>query len=156
MNTIYYKIENYIININKSGLDGLSGSYYAMENHNKYIFNHLADTSNILTNNKTFIYIHLYMPHATMQYKPDFPIRTENLVNYKAYWNFTNQKLEPLLKSLIKENKYRLILTGDHGYRTDRRINPHYTFTAFYGFNQESIDKIHSVQDLGSLIYGGF
>ena len=156
MNTIYYKIENYIININKSGLDGLSGSYYSMENHNKYIFNHLADTSNILTNNKTFIYTHLYMPHTPMQYKPDFPIRTENLVNYKAYWNFTNQKLEPLLKSLIKENKYRLILTGDHGYRTDRRINPHYTFTAFYGFNQESIDKIHSVQDLGSLIYGGF
>ena len=92
-----------------------------------------------------------------MQYNPSFPIRTvNNLINYKAYWNFTNQKLEPLLTSLIKENKYRIILTGDHGYRADIRINPHFTFTAFYGFNQESIDKIQSVQDLGSLIYGSF
>jgi hypothetical protein len=61
-----------------------------------------------------------------------------------------------MLTTLIKENKFRIILTGDHGYRGDNRINPHYTFAAFYGFDQVSIDKIQSVQDLGSLIYGGF
>ena len=128
-----------------------------METHNKYIFKHLVDTLNTLKNHKLFAYTHLYMPHSPMQYNPSFPIRTvNNLINYKAYWNFTNQKLEPLLTSLIKENKYRIILTGDHGYRADIRINPHFTFTAFYGFNQESIDKIQSVQDLGSLIYGSF
>jgi len=33
-------------------------------------------------------------------------------------------------------------------------MNPHNTFTAFYGFNQKDIDKIQSVQDLGSLING--
>jgi hypothetical protein len=154
MYTIYYTIKTNTGNLNKSGFDG---SYYPMETHNKYIFNHLADTLNTLTNNKTFAYIHLFMPHSPMQYKPSFPIRTQNsILNYKAYWDFTNQKLNTLLTKLIRGNKYRIILIGDHGYRGDKRINPHYTFSAFYGFNEEFIDKINSVQDLGSLINGYF
>jgi hypothetical protein len=154
MNTIYFTIKSNTSNFNKSGF---VSSYYTMETHNKYIFNHLVDTLRTINQPKTFTYTHLYMPHSPMQFNPLFPIRTvNNLINYKAYWNFTNQKLDPLLTSLIKENKYRIILTGDHGYRGDKRLNPHYTFTAFYGFNQASIEKIKSVQDLGSLIYGGF
>ena len=154
MHTIYYTIKSNTGNLNESGF---ARSYYPMETHNKYIFNHLADTLNTLTNNKTFAYIHLFMPHSPMQYKPNFPIRTEiNLLNYKAYWDFTNQKLNTLLTDLIRGNEYRIILTGDHGYRSEKRINPHYTFSAFYGFNQESIDKINSVQDLGCLINGGY
>lgn len=152
--TIYYTIKNNTGNLNKNGFDN---SYYPMETHNKYIFKHLVDTLNTLTNHKTFTYIHFFMPHSPMQYLPDFPIRTQNnIVNYKAYWDFTNKKLNTLLTDLIRENKYRIILTGDHGYRNDKRINPHYTFSAFYGFNQEAIDEIQSVQDLGSLIYGGY
>jgi hypothetical protein len=154
IHTIYYRIKSNTDNFNENGL---ASSYYPMETHNRYIFNHLADTLNNLTNNKTFAYIHLFMPHSPMQYKPNFPIRTENnILNYKAYWDFTNQKLNTLLTDLIRGNKYRIILTGDHGYRSEKRINPHYTFSAFYGFNQESIDKINSVQDLGSLINGGY
>jgi hypothetical protein len=154
MQTIYFTIKSNTGNLNKSGF---ARSYYPMETHNKYIFNHLADTLNTLTNNKTFAYIHLFMPHSPLQYEPNFPIRTEiNISNYKAYWDFTNYKLNILLTNLIQQNKYRIILTGDHGYRSDKRINPHYTFTAFYGFNQESINKVNSVQDLGSLINGGF
>jgi len=154
LHTIYYTIKNNTGNLNKSGL---SSSYFPMESHNKYIFNHLTDSLNSLSYNTAFVYIHLFMPHSPMQYMPNFPIRIENnILNYKAYWDFTNQKLKPLLSELIRENKYRIILTGDHGYRSYKRINPHYTFSAFYGFNQESIDKINSVQDLGSLINGGF
>ena len=154
MNTIYFTIKSNTGNLNKSGF---ASSYYTMETHNKYIFNHLVDTLSTINQPKTFAYIHLYMPHGPMQFNPLFPIRTvNNIINYKAYWNFTNQKLDTLLTSLIKDNKYRIILTGDHGYRGDKRLNPHCTFTAFYGFNQESIEKIKSVQDLGSLIYGGF
>ena len=156
LNTIYLKIV-YLINLNKIGLDGLASYYYPMETHNKYIFNHLNDILNTLTNNKSFIYIHLYMPHRPIQFMPEFPLREQNnLANYFAYWNFTNKKLQLILAQIINENKYRIILTGDHGFRSDKRINPHFTFTAFYGFNQESIDKIQSVQDLGSLINGGF
>jgi len=154
IHTIYYTIKSNTGKLNKSGF---TSSYYPMETHNKYIFNHLADTLNTLTNNKTFAYIHLFMPHSPMQYKPDFSIRTENnILNYKAYWDFTNHKLNTLLTDLIRGNKYRIILTGDHGYRSEKRIDPQYTFCAFYGFNQETIDKINSVQDLGSLINGGF
>lgn len=154
MYTIYYTIKFNTGNLNKSGL---ASTYFPSEQHNKYIFNHLTKSLKTLTNHKTFAYIHLFMPHSPMQYKPSFPIRTvNNIINYKAYWKFTNQKLDPLLTSLIKENKYKIILTGDHGYRGDKRINPHYTFTAYYGFDQESIDKIQSVQDLGSLINGSF
>ena len=36
MNTIYHNIE-YLINLNKIGLDGLASAYYPMETHNKYI-----------------------------------------------------------------------------------------------------------------------
>ena len=154
LRTIYYTIKSNTGNLNKNGL---SISYFPMESHNKYVFYHLTYSLNSLTNNKAFAYIHLFMPHSPMQYLPSFPIRTENnLLNYKAYWDFTNQKLKTLLTELIRENKYRIILTGDHGYRSDKRINPHYTFSAFYGFNQESIDKINSVQDLGSLVNSGF
>lgn len=154
MHTIFYIIKYNTGNLNENGF---ASSYYPMEAHNKYIFKNLDDTLNTLYNKKTFAYIHLYMPHSPMQYKPNFPIRTENnIVNYKAYWDFTNKKLNILLTDLIKSNKFRIILTGDHGYRSEKRINPNYTFSAFYGFNQESIDKINSVQDIGSLINGSF
>lgn len=154
MHTIYYTTKSNTGNLNKKGL---ATSYYPMEAHNKYIFNHLFDTLNTLNKPKIFVYTHLYMPHGPMQFNPDFPIRTiNNIINYRSYWDFTNQKLNPLLTSLIKENKYRIILTGDHGYRGDKRINPHYTFTAFYGFKQELISKIQSVQDLVSLINVSF
>jgi hypothetical protein len=73
-----------------------------------------------------------------------------------TYWNFTNKKLQLILAQIINENKYRIILTGDHGFRSDKRINPHFTFTAFYGFNNYDLEKINSVQDLGSLINGSF
>lgn len=141
-------------NLSKSGL---TGSYYPMESHNKYVIEYFNDTLKTIKNKNTFAYVHLYMPHGPMQYNPEFPIRTiNNLINYKEYWNFTNHKLCSLLKNLINENKYRIILTGDHGYRGDKRINPHFTFTAFYGFDTTSISKIKSVQDLGSLINESF
>lgn len=154
IHTIYYTIKSNTGNLSEGGL---ANSYFPMEMHNKYIFSQLVDTLSTINEPKTFVYTHLYMPHSPMQYTPSFPRRVvNNIINYKAFWNFTNEKLDPLLEALIKENKYRIILTGDHGYRTDKRINPHYTFTAFYGFNRESIDKIQSVQDLGSLISESF
>lgn len=154
MNTIYYVFKSHTGNFDESGFNN---SYYPKEAHNKYIFSHLVDTLNTMNKTKSFVYTHLYMPHDPIQFNPDFPLRTQNnIINYKAYWNFTNQKLNTLLTSLIIENKYRIILTGDHGYRNDNRINPHYTFTAFYGFNKESINRIQSVQDLGGLINGSF
>ena len=154
MQTIYFTIKTYTGNFNESGL---VNSYYPMEAHNKFIINHLIDSLKLIKSKKSFIYAHLYMPHIPMKFGSEFSFRAEyNLNNYIAYWDFTNRKLKTLLNDLVKENKYQIILTGDHGYRDDKRINQHLTFTAFYGFSKESVDKINSVQDLGSLINGSY
>ena len=99
--------------------------------------------------------IHLYMPHAPLYYEPEFKkLELKNVNHYLQYWNFTNKKLTEMLIKLNK-NKYRIILTGDHGLR-GMPTNPHTTFTAFYGFDSTALKSIHSVQDLGSLINGSF
>ena len=85
-------------------------------------------------------------------WRSEFKYKNQSTDNYLNYWNFTNIKLLSLLKNLTRENKYRIILTGDHGYRGDKKIDPHNTFTAFYGFEKADIEQIKSVQDLGSLI----
>ena len=122
--------------------------------HNKFILNNI--TSEIdKADAKTFIKIHLYMPHAPLYYEPEFKkLELKNVNDYLQYWNFTNKKLTEMLSKLDK-NKYRIILTGDHGLR-DMPTNPHSTFTAFYGFDSTALKSIHSVQDLGSLINGSF
>jgi hypothetical protein len=141
-----------LINIGGLGKLKFENSFYPMEEHNKFILNNLKINLLEIKKKKFFTYVHLYMPHSPMQYKPEFSLLNQNLNNYYSYWNFTNKKLDALLNNLILDDNYRIILTGDHGYRGDHRINPHFTFTAFYGFEQASIDKIKSVQDLGSLI----
>ncbi len=137
--------------------DKFQNKYSPMELHNKYILTTTTDSLNNLKNKRQFIYIHLYMPHAPIVFEPALHLIDDyNLNNYYAYWNFTNNKLSTLLAKLTSENKFRIILTGDHGYRSDKSVNPHYTFTAFYGFNNYALEKINSVQDLGSLINGCF
>lgn len=152
-NTSLYPI---IYNTGELAKKGFEYDYYPMEEHNKFIFNNLKSNLLKVKDLHFFTYVHLYMPHAPMQFKPDFPLLNRSTNNYYKYWNFTNKKLDSLLNNLMKENKYRIVLTGDHGYRGDNRINPHYTFTAFYGFDSASIKHINSVQDLGSLINSGY
>lgn len=124
---------------------------YPSENHTRKILNSINDT---LKEDTTLMYIHFLMPHGPFVYNLEFKLRKGNTANYIAYWNFTNKKLKKMLNDLIKQNKYRVILSGDHGYRFDKRINPHKTFTAFYGFEKADVEKMRSVQDLGSLING--
>ncbi len=149
----------YILKYNLGGIDlgGFTESYYPTDNHHKYIFSHLNDTVNKISDSRTFVYVHLLMPHAPLMFNPEFPFRKiNNLKNYEAFWRFTNQKLEKVLTNLSKENKYKIILTGDHGLRGDSKIDFHNTFSAFYGFDHSAIDHVKSVQDLGSLINASF
>jgi hypothetical protein len=76
--------------------------------------------------------------------------------DYFNYWNFSNKVYTYLINDLTKKNKFRIIFTGDHGYRGKDEINPNLTFTAFYGFDSSSINKIQSVQDIGSLINASY
>jgi hypothetical protein len=154
MHTIYFTIKDNTDNFKGYGF---VKSFYPMEKHNKYIFNNFLDSLKKIHNQNSFIYTHLFMPHSPIIFEPEFKYRENyNLKNYLDYWNFTNYKLKHLLSELTKGNKYRIILTGDHGYRGDYRVNPHNTFVAFYGFEKETIDSLKSVQDLGSLINSGF
>jgi hypothetical protein len=122
--------------------------------HNKFILNNITSEIN-KADAKTFIKIHLYMPHAPLYYEPEFKkLELKNINDYLQYWNFTNKKLTEMLSKLNK-NKYRIILTGDHGLR-GMPTNPHASFTAFYGFDTTALKNIHSVQDLGNLINWSF
>ncbi len=152
----YSSFQQIFYNTGKLDLNGFTTTYYPMEEHNKYIIYNLNDTINSIKTNNLFIYVHLYMPHSPISFTPEFKYRIANPQNYLDYWKFTNTKLTALLDPIYKSNKYRIILTGDHGYRGWNKINPNYTFTAFYGFDQKDVDQIKSVQDLGSLINGYF
>jgi Sulfatase len=128
-----------------------------ISDHNKDILNHLpSKLEEEKLPNKTFVYVHLYMPHNPFSLAPEFTNpETDNFKRYVAFWKFTNQKLEALLTELNKENKYRIILTGDHGLR-ESITNPHESFSAYYGFEGYDLNKIRSVQDIGSLINSAY
>lgn len=138
-------------------LKGLKVSYFPWEEHNRTILETLADTMHSVANTNTFCYAHLYMPHTPMVYLPEFPFHIESPENYFEYWKFTNTKLDKLLRDLVTKSNCRIILTGDHGYRhLPNKINPTETFGAFFGFTKEEVDRIITVQDIGSLINGRF
>jgi hypothetical protein len=128
-----------------------------ISDHNIDILNHLpSKLEEKKLPNKAFVYVHLYMPHNPFSLAPEFSNpETDNLKRYIAYWKFTNQKLQALISNLNRENKYRIILTGDHGLR-ESKTNPHHSFSAYYGFEGYDLDKIGSVQDIGSLINSAY
>lgn len=150
---LFYSAYPYIFqNTGSLNIKGFQNSYYPMESHNRNIFNNLNDSIQKIASLNTFIYVHLYMPHGPMVLHPEFKLRRLSTDNYIEFWRFSNLKFENLLNNLTKNNKVRVIVTGDHGFRSDKKINPHYTFAAFYGFEKANLDSISSVQDLGSLI----
>ena len=146
---------------NKSGnfkLKNLVKSYGNIFEHNAYILNNLPVILNEQKNRKSFTYVHLFMPHAPFYYGEEFPVKhVINFENYFSFWKFSNAKIEALLDSINEQGDYRIILTGDHGYRrNEHKENYHYSFTAFKGFDNTSLKQIESIQDIGLLINAGF
>jgi len=152
-NSSVYHIIN---NTDNLKFEGINSNFFPTEKHNKFVLNNIEDKLSKINFSNFFCYVHLYMPHAPYRFTPYFKGGSINIHNYYDYWKFTNEKLSTLLMNLKKTNKYRIILTGDHGFRNEIKINPHFTFAAFYGFDNESLKKINSVQDLGSLIHNYF
>jgi len=148
----------YVLKYSTGGfnIDGFQEKFSPFEAHNKKILETLADTMSQVSP-RTFVYAHLMMPHKPFQHNPDFPLRiTNTLSDYKDYWQFSNQKIADLLQKLTAENKYRIIITGDHGYRRSDSLDPKNTFSAFYQFDSSAVNQVHSVQDLGSLVNSCF
>ena len=135
-----------------------------LKNPSSYIIDHNIDILNHLPStleqeklpNKSFVYVHLYMPHNPFSLAPEFSNpESDNFKRYVAYWKFTNQKLQALLSELNKGNIYRIILTGDHGLR-ESITNPHHSFSAYYGFYGYDLNKITTIQNIGSLINSAY
>ncbi|HSB92945.1 MAG TPA: sulfatase-like hydrolase/transferase [Flavitalea sp.] len=148
----------YVLKYSTGGfnIDGFQEKFSPFEAHNKKVLETLADTLSQVSP-RTFVYAHLMMPHKPFQHNPDFPLRiTNNISDYKDYWAFSNRKIAELLQKLTAENKYRIIITGDHGYRRSDSLNPRNTFSAFYQFDSAAVSQVHSVQDLGSLVNACF
>jgi hypothetical protein len=130
--------------------------------HNQSIVEQAARKITRLSSRKTFFYLHLLMPHPPLYYigsKSYQPSPYQNKVsNYLDFWQFTNEQVYThLILPLIQSQKFKIILTGDHGYRFyPDQINPYLTMTAYYGFPKEQTEQIKSVQDLGSLIYASY
>jgi hypothetical protein len=125
--------------------------------YNYFLMNRLIDSLRNNNSNKTFTYCHIMMPHEPMYYKNEFQFRKDyNLKNYTDYWKFTNIKVKNLIDKIIDIGKYKVIISGDHGFRNDKIINSKMTFSAYYGFDSIELKNINSVQDIGSLINNSF
>ena len=139
-------------------IKNLVNNYGNILEYNSYILNNLPVILKENKNKKSFTYVHLFIPHAPFYYGEEFPVKhVINFENYFSFWKFTNTKIEALLDSINKQGNYRIILTGDHGYRrNEHKENYHYSFTAFKGFDSTSLKQIESIQDFGLLINAGF
>ena len=83
--------------------------------------------------------------------KMSLKMRGNSTYQYAKFWKFTNDKFKKYFSELNLE-KDKIIVIGDHGYRSNIEIDPYKTFGGFYGFEQEDLDKVKTVQDVGLLI----
>jgi hypothetical protein len=120
-------------------------------NWNKFLFSY-----NDFDKGKSFSLIHFFMPHIPYFLEDEFTELKYGKSNYIAYWNFTNRKFINFLNNEEITGKFKIILTGDHGFRIGRPFNHKNTFTAFYGFKNEELNSISTVQDIGFLINANF
>ena len=104
-----------------------------------------------------FLIYHFMMPHAPFGYYNEFILEEgdETDLQYAKFWDFTNDKIINFLDGLDYD-RYRIIISADHGYRHSSKVDRLNTFGAFYGFNKEDVDKVKYVQDIGSLINHSF
>jgi hypothetical protein len=138
-------------NFNKNAL---GVNFYPTDKINRFVFYKFNGLKNL--NRNTFIYSHLLMPHTPFLYDNEFKFKKTTTINYLEFWKFTNDKLEFIIEEIIKSNDIKIILSGDHGYRYESKLNPKFTFLALYGFDDININEIKTVQDLGSLINSNF
>lgn len=142
-------------NTNKFSPNGFQQSYFLNTKHNIHIIKKLNDSINENKPNY-FIYSHLLMPHSPFYYPNYFNFKKSNLKNYVSFFVFTNSFIENKLLELSSSSRMKIIVTGDHGFRHDLRLNKNKTFLALYGFDTLNINEIKTVQDLGSLINSNF
>jgi hypothetical protein len=96
------------------------------------------------------------MPHAPIRFSKEIYKEEYNFNNYSEYWTFTNAKIQSIFENARHLGDYRIILTGDHGFRNDEKVNEKNTYGAFHGFDSVSVNQVNRVQDVGRLIDASF
>ena len=122
--------------------------------YNKRVYSEsLVYLNNSEATEKEFIYVHFEMPHPPFYSINEFPYRSITLENYIEYWNFCNKKVIDYLNSINDLDSYKVIITGDHGYRREpSKLDPHITTSAFYNFDSTELIQLVKVQDIGKLL----
>jgi hypothetical protein len=129
------------------------GDFQIYADYNKMVFNESLDYINKLKlDDNHFVYIHFFMPHHPFYYEKEFADRPITLENYVAFWNFSNKKIQSYLNSISDLSSCKIIITGDHGYRGDDRLDSQVTSSAFYNFDSTEVSQISNVQDIGKLL----
>ena len=132
----------------------LNGKNFVFDTYRKITLDNL-ETLNFKSN--TFYYFHFLAPHDPYSYFDEFPYLEKNNNDFMTHVNYRRFMMRKLTKtlSLDKFNNVKIILSGDHGLRSNY-TNDKLTMAAFRGFEEEIISKLRSVQDLGSLIFYSF
>ena len=135
----------------------LNGKSYLFDSVRKEA---LFNLKNIEFKNNSFYFFHYFAPHSPFSYFDEFPLLSNHLNEQELfeahvkYRRFMIQKLIDVL-SMEKFNDTRIIITGDHGFRSES-TDPYMTLGGFKGFEEESINLLRSPQDIGSLILQSF
>ncbi len=148
--TLDFLLRKSVLNFIDSRFFG--GRTYTMDKYRQYTLDMLETVE---FNENNFYYFHYYAPHSPFSFFNDFPYvessdSDQNFINHYKYRRFMMDKLIRVL-SMEKFNNVRVIISGDHGFRSDLTVQKN-TMAAFKGFEEKSIEKIRTVQDIGSLI----
>jgi hypothetical protein len=153
LNSIYFLIK--ASTTGAVNLEDFTNGYSSVYQYNQKIIDELTIRLRSPNNsNNKMEYYHLLMPHTPYNFGGEFTSTDLKTKTYFRYWNFTNNKLINILKN-VQPDKYRIIITGDHGHGGEKgkiSFDIHYTFAAFYGFEKVDVDRINSVQNIGLLI----
>jgi hypothetical protein len=122
---------------------------YKIDNFRKNVFEKFK---NEIISKNDFVYYHFHLPHSPFRYKDEFTYSGSTTEDYINFWKFTSIKFNDLLLDLTSNANTKVILIGDHGFRSNKEIDPFNTFGAFYGFDKKDIEEISKVQDIGKLI----
>jgi hypothetical protein len=111
----------------------------------------------------SFYYFHFFAPHEPYNWKNEYVGKAsggltpdEELDEHIKFRRFILSKTLPLIKSK-KFKKCRIVISGDHGFRFNKKnINPNLTNLYLYNYPEDVLKNINSVQDIGYLIQNSF
>ena len=124
--------------------------------------NVLDQLVNLKLENNNFYYFHIYGPHEPFKWGDEYIGETGEILDSDQYLEehikfrrFLFNKIFPILNSERFIN-CKIIISGDHGFRFNKKINPKLTNLYLYNYPKGLINDSISVQDLGYLINNSF